>query len=462
MATETECILVVDDEPNMLVLFQRVLGREGYQVVCASSGEEALNKLEAAWFDLVISDLRMAGLDGVELLRAAKKSRPDLPFLLLTAYGTVASAVLAMKEGAWEYLTKPVDTEELRRVVRKTLERYRLTQEVAQLQAQFPQTQEFPQIVGQSRPLRALLRQVKQVADSESTVLLQGESGTGKELIARAIHHHSPRRQHPFVTVECGALPDQLLESELFGYVRGAFTGALSNKKGLFEEAHGGTLFLDEIGDTTAALQAKLLRVLQESEIRPVGSTHPVWVDVRVIAATHAELSTEVEHGRFRQDLYYRLAVIPLCVPPLRHRRSDIALLATHFVQQYCARNRVGPKQLAGPTLQELREAAWPGNVRELENVIERAVLLSPGPVILPAALTPPLPVAEDVVPVRSPLPQVARDAMEQAERAQIRDALVQTNGVRVQAAKRLGISRGTLYRKLRAYHLEDLELPSR
>lgn len=461
MVTETARILVVDDEQNMLALFQRVLGRAGYQVVCASSGEEALNALEAAWFDLVISDLRMAGLDGVELLLATKKIRPDLPFLLLTAYGTVDSAVTAMKEGACEYLSKPVDTEELRSVVCRTLERYRLTHEVERLQAQFPEEQEFPNIIGRSRPIRGLLRQVKQVADSESTILIQGESGTGKELIARAIHHHSPRRQRPFVTVDCGALPEQLLESELFGYVKGAFTGAVSNKKGLFEEAHGGTLFLDEIGDTTAALQAKLLRVLQESEIRSVGSNQSARVDVRVIAATNADLRTEVEQGRFRKDLYYRLAVIPLFVPPLRQRRSDIPLLASHFVQKYCLRNRLVPKQLAAPTLHELREAAWPGNIRELENVMERAVLLSPGPSILPEALTPPSPVVEENASEPLPLPQIARDASEKAERERIREALLQTKGVRAHAAKLLGISRGTLYRKLRAYHLEDLEHPS-
>ncbi|HWP56363.1 MAG TPA: sigma-54 dependent transcriptional regulator [Candidatus Acidoferrales bacterium] len=327
MTGEKDRVLVVDDEPNILALFERVLGKEGYRVECASAAEAALGRLETEWFDLIISDLKMPGLDGLELLKRAKALNPGVPFVILTAYGTVESAVTAMKEGANDYLTKPINNEQLKLIVKKALERHRLGGGAHLLRSEPESEHNFSQIVGKSKPMRAVFALMKVVAKSNATVLIQGESGTGKELVARAIHQHSPRRDRPFVAIDCGSVTETLLESELFGHVRGAFTGAVCNKKGLFEEAHSGTLFLDEVAETTPAFQLKLLRVLQENEIRPVGSTKSVKVDVRVIAATNKYLKREVEKGRFREDLFYRLAVVPISIPPLRQRKEDIPLL---------------------------------------------------------------------------------------------------------------------------------------
>ena len=451
-----EKILVVDDEANMLALCASVLGKEGYVVVGAASAEEALTLLETDNVDLLIADLRLPGMDGLELVQHVKIQQPGLPYLLLTGHGTIQSAVAAMKDGAADYLTKPVDVEELKVVVRKTLEMRRLTREVQRLRLQVASDLEFPEIIGQSKAIRAVLRQVQLIAGSDSTVLLQGESGTGKELIARALHRSSPRRDHPFITLDCGTIPESLLESELFGYVKGAFTGANSNKKGLWEEAHGGTLFLDEIGDIPLTFQTKLLRVLQEGEIRPVGSTKRIKVDTRIVAASNKDLKHEVRAQHFREDLYYRLAVVPLRVPPLRERREDIPLLVEHFVVKYCTRTRQERKQLPPAILRQLMAVSWPGNVRELEHTIERAVLLSPGPEIEPASVVQDH-VERDLVP--APTVQAITEAhalLDNIEREKLRQALVQTHNNRVHAAKLLGISRSTLYEKLKRYHLLD------
>jgi DNA-binding NtrC family response regulator len=451
-----ERILVVDDEEHMLVLFESVLGKEGYLVACASSGEEALQQLHAGEFDLLISDLLLPGMDGFALLQQVKTLQPTLPYIMLTGHGTVRSAVAAMKAGASDYLTKPVDTDELKVVVEKALELRRLTHEVERLRAQVAGESRFPYIIGRSPPMRALLHLVELVASSDSTVLLQGESGTGKELIAKAIHEHSHRREQPFITIDCETVPESLLESELFGYVKGAFTGAVTNKKGLFEEAHGGTLFLDEIGDITPVFQGKLLRVLQTGEIRPVGSTKRVGVDVRIIAATNKDLKKMVVERQFRDDLYYRLAVVPLLLPPLRERREDIPLLVEHFLKQSYERNRQPRKTLAPAALRLLIEAPWPGNVRELQHAIERAVVLSPGSEILPESLTMASP--ESTTPL-IPTPQElnrARMVLENAEREKLRAALERAGYNRSHAAKLLGMSRSTLYEKLKRYHLSD------
>ena len=456
MSAERERILVVDDEVNMLALFEMVLSEGGYAVVCVSSGEDALKRLKTEWFDLVISDLMMPGMDGFALLEQAKALRSSQAFLMVTAHGSIDSAVQAMKDGATDYLTKPVNTEALKLVVQKALEVSRLTREVEQLRAQFGKASAFADIVGQSKPMRALFRQVKIVADSDSTVLIHGESGTGKELVARALHQHGPRAHRPFIAVDCGTLPDTLLETELFGYVRGAFTGAVANKKGLFEEAHQGTIFLDEIGTTPLLFQSKLLRVLQEGEIRPVGSTRSVKVDVRVIAAANLDLKHECAEGRFRQDLYYRLAVVPLSVPPLRDRREDIPLLVEHFIQKFCDRRGIPPKRIPAKPLQGLLNAPWPGNVRELENVIERAVLFSPGPDIAAESLTYLAP-TNGAAPTYQALPQLtqkARSAAEETEKEEIREALHRAGQNRSRAAKLLGISRSTLYEKLKRYQI--------
>jgi DNA-binding NtrC family response regulator len=460
-------ILAVDDEENMRVLFTRALEREGYAVTCAASAAEAIQCLDTTWFDVVISDLRMAGQDGMDLLRHTQEKHPTVPFILLTGFGTIESAVAAMREGAWDYLTKPVDTDELILVVKKALDMHRLTREVERLRRQVASVRGFPHIIGQSRAMRAVLHQIKVVARSVSTVLIQGESGTGKELMARAIHQHSPRADELFVALDCGAVPESLLESELFGYQQGAFTGALRDKKGLFVEAHGGTLFLDEINNTSAAFQVKLLRVLQEREIRPVGSTKSRPVDVRLIVATSQDLAQMVQQGTFRSDVYYRLAVVPVRLPALRERREDIPLLVDHFIKKYCEREGIAPKRVAPADLQRLMAAPWEGNVRELENAIERAVVLSPGPALnLRAAC--PLLFGSSSLPrgsgfgecaVTVPLRQETQTAQETVERQRILEALRQAKNNRSAAAAVLGISRGTLYNNLRRYGLASAEL---
>ncbi|HEV8713934.1 MAG TPA: sigma-54 dependent transcriptional regulator [Candidatus Binatia bacterium] len=452
MRVKRDKILVVDDDASVLALFQTVLGSEGYDIICASSGEEALQQLEQERFDLLISDLRLPGMDGITLVKQAKAINPAMPSLVLTAYGTVESAVAAMKEGAHDYLAKPFANEELRLAVKNYLDLSHLTTNVERFHNQEEQAGDFHDIIGHSKPMRALLRQVKLVAASQSTILIQGESGTGKELVARAIHQHSLRREGPFVAVDCGALPEPLVESELFGHTKGAFTGAIHNKKGLFEEAHDGTLFLDEIGDTQLVFQSKLLRMLQEGEVRPVGSNKSVKVDVRVIAATNKDLKIEVERRTFRADLYYRLAVVPLVIPSLRQRREDIPFLVDHFVRKYCKQNLLEAKKVSVKALQRLTEVPWLGNVRELENVIERAILLSPGPEISLQALFSQLGAEE---PPFALLPQVSKAALEDVEREKIREGLQKAKGVRSRAAKLLGISRATLYNKIKRYQLD-------
>jgi DNA-binding NtrC family response regulator len=389
----------------------------------------------------------MPGMGGLELLKRGKSLNPSLPFIMLTAFGAVDSAVAAMKEGAYDYLLKPVDTEELKLVVEKALEMHRLTREVERLRSQLDLDLDFGQIVGESKAMRAVFRLMKMVAESNATILIQGESGTGKELIARALHQHSPRKKRPFVAINCASVPETLLESELFGYVRGAFTGANRNKKGLFEEAHEGTLLLDEIGDTSMAFQAKLLRTLQENEIRPVGSNKSVKVDVRVIVATNKDLKKEMERDAFRQDLFYRLSVVPLVIPPLRNRKEDIPLLATHFIKKYCKAHGLELKSVSPNALKLLLDHPWPGNVRELENAIQRAVLINPGREIGPDSLFPAT-ATED--PPALSLLDTAKGAKEVVEREKIAEALQKTSGNRSHAAKLLGISRSALYNKLK------------
>jgi DNA-binding NtrC family response regulator len=451
MNAARETILVVDDEVHMQVLFKRVLGKENYLVDAASSGEEGLERLDKGQLDLIISDLRLPGMDGLEFIKKAKEMSPTIPCIMLTGYGTIPSAVAAIKEGADEYLTKPVDINEFKMVVGKVLDLNRVTREVERLRAQVHIGNDFSDVVGQSKPMRTLFHMVKIVAGSNSTVLIQGESGTGKELIARAIHRLSPRHDRPFVPIDCGTLAETLLESELFGHVRGAFTGAISNKKGLFEDADGGTLLLDEIADTTPAFQSKLLRALQENEIRPVGSNHSIKINVRVIASTNKDLKREVERGAFREDLFYRLAVVPIIVPPLNRRREDIPLLVEHFIEKYCKQNGLEVKTVSANSTGLLMSHSWPGNVRELENVIERAILMSPGLEVKREALVP-VATEEDENPM--PLHQATRAVMQNLEREKILRALHKVEGNRSRAARFLGISRATLYEKLKSYNL--------
>ncbi len=449
MNAARETILVVDDEVHMQVLLKRILEKESYRVESASSGEEGLERLDKGWFDLVISDLQLPGMHGLEFIKRAKELSPAMPCIVLTGYGTIPSAVTAMKEGAFEYLTKPADNDEIKLVVEKVLDQYRHTREVERLRAQGNNGSDFINIVGHGKPMKTLFHVIKIVARSNSTVLIQGESGTGKELIAKAIHQHSPRHDRPFVALDCGTLPETLLESELFGHVRGAFTGAISNKKGLFEEADGGTLLLDEIADTTPAFQSKLLRALQENEIRPVGNNHLIKINVRVIASTNRDLKKDVERGTFREDLYYRLAVVPIMVPPLNRRREDIPLLVEHFLKKYCDQNGQEPKYISPNSLRLLMNYSWPGNVRELENVIERAVLMSSGSAVNPEVY--PVETAGEQNPL--PLHQATREVTENVERQKIMEALQKAEGNRSRAARLLGISRATLYEKLKTYN---------
>jgi DNA-binding NtrC family response regulator len=452
MNAGNERILLVDDEKDLVALFKKILEKQGYQICSVYTAEDALKELKAQSFDLVITDLKLPGMTGLELVKKAKAINPTLLFIMLTGFGTVPSAVEAMKQGAHDYLLKPIDIDELVLVAEKALEVRRLTREVQRLRSQLEIDLGFEEIIGRSKPMCALFRVMKMVAHSSITVLIQGESGTGKELAARALHQQSPRHNQPFVAVNCAAVPETLLESELFGHARGAFTGAVNNKRGLFEEAQGGTLLLDEVGDTTPAFQSKLLRVIQENEIRPLGTNKSVKIDVRVIAATNKDLKREVERKTFRTDLYYRLAVLPLHIPPLRDRRDDIPLLVDHFINKYSKQNElVAPKGISPRALGVLVEYPWPGNVRELENVIARAVLITPQAEIDSEVLfSEPANLAELPISLRQEMHQV-RDTR---ERQLIAEALQKTNGNRSHAAKLLGISRSALYIKLKLHEL--------
>ncbi len=374
-----EKILIVDDESSMRDVLQIMLKRSGYAVTVASDGVEALGQVQKEIYDLVITDLRMPKVDGLEVLKSVKSSSPDTVVLVVTAFASADSAVEAMKHGAYDYLTKPFQVDEVQLIIRNALERRRLSTENMLLKREMASQSSFAQIVGQSEAMQKVFDLVRKVADSKSNVLICGESGTGKELVARAIHYNSARSAMPFVTVNCSAVPETLLESELFGHMKGSFTGAISNKAGLFEVANGGTIFLDEIGDTTPATQVKLLRVIQEREFRRVGGTQDVKVDVRVIAATNRDLEKAVAEGSFREDLYYRLDVIPIKLPPLRMRAGDIPLLAQHFLEKFAKESGKPVPPLTQDAMHALLGHEWRGNVRELENLIERAVAFSSG-----------------------------------------------------------------------------------
>ncbi|BCA55847.1 Acetoacetate metabolism regulatory protein AtoC [Nitrospira sp. KM1] len=374
-----EKILVVDDEQSLREVMSIMLKRAGYAVTEASDGEEAIGQINKDIFDLVITDLRMPRADGMDVLKAVKSNSPETVVLVVTAFATADSAVEAMKQGAYDYLTKPFQVDEVQLIVRNALEKRRLTTENILLKREIASQSSFAQIVGQSDAMKKVFDVVRKVADAKSNVLICGESGTGKELIARAIHYNSARSPMPFVAVNCSAVPETLLESELFGHVKGSFTGAVANKAGLFEVANGGTIFLDEIGDTTPTIQVKLLRVIQEREFRRVGGNQDMKVDVRVIAATNRELEKAVADGSFREDLYYRLDVIPIRLPPLRLRTGDIPLLAKHFLEKFAKEGGRSAPSLTQDAVQVLLGHEWRGNVRELENLIERVVAFCSG-----------------------------------------------------------------------------------
>jgi len=447
-------ILVVEDDQKMRNALQMILNKEGYQVEALESAEEALERFRVRTYDLLISDIKLPGLDGMELLTAIRNFNPSTSIIMITAYATVDQAVIAMKAGAEDYISKPFNLEEIRIVVRKVRERQELIKQNRFLHQQLERKYHFENIIASSEKMTDLFRTIQKIKDSKSTVLITGETGTGKELIAKAIHFNSNRADHPFLPVNCGALSDTLLESELFGYVKGAFTGATRDKRGIFETAHGGTVFLDEIGDVSPAMQQNLLRVLDSGEIQPVGSTNRTIVNVRIIAATNKNLALMVKQGEFREDLFYRLNVVGLRLPSLRERPEDIGLLAVHFLKKYVEGNNKPISGFSSEALRLMEQYPWPGNVRELENVIERAVLLETGVMITPESLT------TDVRnPVVGGLPSHEELlSLEQLVRARIIETLQKTGNNKARTAEILGIDRTTLWRMIRRMEIPETE----
>jgi len=442
-------VLIVDDDRANLESVARIFQKEGVATLTATSGQQALESLRRPDVAVLVTDLMMPGMDGQELLRASRAMRPDVEVVLMTAYGTVETAVAAMKDGAYDFITKPLKRHSLVKAVQKALERRALVAENQDLKARLADlgAPGGRTMVGQAPAFRALMDTVRQAAPSSATVLFVGQSGTGKELAARAIHELSSRAQGPFIAVNCAALPESILEAELFGVEKGAYTGAVARREGRFERAHGGTLFLDEVGEMPLSAQVKLLRVLQEGEIERLGGTQTVKVDVRLVAATNKDLSREVSEGRFREDLFYRLNVVEIRIPSLASRREDIPLLADHFLRRFAAKNQKPVRGLSQEARELLENYAWPGNVRELEHAVERAVVLCRGETVeasdLPESVRKgPRGAAEQlVIPIGTP--------MEEIERMVIHETLRHTRGDKTLAARLLGIAARTIYRKL-------------
>ncbi len=441
-------ILVVDDEANARNALAEILRDEGYAVETAADGFKALPKLRDFTPEVVLTDLKMPGMDGVELMSKVREHDPEVGVVIMTAFGAVDTAVQAMREGAADYLTKPLNADELLVVLARTLERFRLRQETRQLRERLEERYSFNNIVGSSPEIQSVFKTVQQVSASRATILVTGESGTGKELIAAAIHQSSPRKAGPFVKLHCAALAESLLESELFGHERGAFTGADRRREGRFELAHGGTLFLDEIGEITPAVQVKLLRVLQEREFERVGGNQTVQIDVRVIAATNRDLKEMVDKGLFREDLFYRLNVVNLHMPALRQRSSDIAPLADHFMRKYAQDNGKQVTRLSDAALARLLNYDWPGNIRELENVIERAVVMTHTDMIDVTELPPEMKPADR----ETPGPQIPGWKLADIERYAILKTLEAQGGSTSKAADVLGISVRKIQYKLQEY----------
>ena len=442
-------ILVVDDEPPQLELIGGFLKKQGFEVALAESGERALQRFRQESFDLVLTDQRMPNLSGLDLVKAVRAVNPETAVIIMTAYGSIETAVDAIKAGATDYLTKPLNLDELLHRIEKVREHQRLLSENRDLREELRERHRIEGIIGESGRMLEVFSLVRRVASSEATVLIRGESGTGKELIAKAIHYASPRASGPLVKVNCAALPETLLESELFGHVKGAFTGALANRKGRFEVASGGTIFLDEIGDLPSHLQAKLLRVLQEREFERVGSSQPIPVDVRILAATHRDLEGLLKSGQFRDDFYYRLNVVTIVLPPLRERRQDLPLLMDHMLRVFAEKNG---KKIRGFT-PEAREALlrydYPGNIRELENIIERASVITRNDVIGRADL--PISIQEPEAEDNSNNTDLSV-VVERLERRLIKEALARSGGVQTRAAEHLGITERNLRYKLKKY----------
>jgi len=447
-------LLVVEDEANMLRVLELQLAGAGFAVEKASNAEQALAILEHGALDLVLTDLRLPGMDGLQLLERIRGIDASLPVIIMTAFGTVETAVQAMKAGASDYILKPFSLDDLMMTIDKVLELHTLRDENRRLKDELGHKYQFDNIIGKSPRMQEVFAAVSRVAPTRATVLLAGESGIGKDLIARAIHHHSPRRDRPFVKINCSALPENLMESELFGYEKGAFTGAASARAGKFEQADGGTAFLDEIGDVPPPVQVKLLRVLQEREFERLGSNKTLKVDVRVIAATNQDLRAALEQGAFREDLYYRLNVVPINIPPLRERKEDIPYLVEHFLAKYSEETGGRVRSVTPAAMEKLIAYHWPGNVRELENIIQRAMVLAPGPALEPADIQ--LDSERRAAAAGDGIPFLPEGmTLDQYEQQLIREALRRCDGNKSQAARLLGLTRNALRYRLTQMGIE-------
>lgn len=450
-------ILVVDDEDNMLNLFKKMLKEEPVEIDLVSNGKEALRRIEEQSYDLILSDLNMPDINGLELLRRSREIHEDTPFIVITGYGTIESAVYAIQQGAHHYITKPFQRDATIFIIQHALKQAKMSKELKGLRQEVLKKYSFENIIAKSKKMRDLFRMVEQVADSNATVLISGESGTGKEMFAKALHYHSNRKTKPFVAINCSVLPENLLESELFGHLKGSFTGATYDKQGLFLEADQGTIFLDELGEISLSMQTKLLRALQEREVKPLGSNKNIKFNAKVVVATNQNLENQIVTGAFRKDLYYRIAVIPIRIPPLRERPEDIPLLLNHFLKKYCDENHKPLLKISPRVSQRLMSYTWPGNVRELEHLVERAVLICDSETIneihLPEYLkSEPLPTShiEDF----NSLKEVIDKTICIVEKECILNALQRTAYNRSNAAKLLKISRGSLYNKMKRYHI--------
>ena len=454
-----ETILIVDDEKNYLTILSAILEEEGFEVLTAQSGQEALEIHKSSDLDLMLTDMRMPGMDGIELLEAIKNNDPDLPVIMMTAHGTVDKAVEAMQKGAYTYVLKPFDNERLIIYVKKAISMFQVVKENRRLRDAVESQYRFGSIIGKSKKMRDIFDTIQKVAPSSATVLIEGESGTGKELVARSVHFNSSRREKPFVAVNCSALAENLLESELFGHEKGAFTGAVATKKGRFELADGGTLFLDEIGELSQNLQVKLLRVLQEKVFERVGGIRTISVDIRILVATNKDLKQEMKAGRFREDLYYRLNVVHIVLPPLKVRQEDIRLLVNHFIEKYSS-ERQSATPVIGVDQQVDRlfyDYSWPGNIRELENVIERVMILCQGDTIQVSDL--PKGFKDNVYNTLhlEGIPADAKlyDTLAMIEKTLIERALKMSNNIQSHAAELLGIGKSGLNQKIKKYNLD-------
>jgi DNA-binding NtrC family response regulator len=439
-------LLVVDDDPVTIDLLHEVLSKEGHDVSTALSGEEAIAQGTDHFFDIVITDVRMGEKDGMEVLRFFKKNAPDTTVIMITAFGSIETAIEAIREGAYDYISKPFKLDEIKFTIQRALEQRRLVQENKHYRRELLDKYQFKNVIGRTPQMFQVYKTIAKVANTKSTVLLCGERGTGKELIARSIHYNSQRNNRTFIPVDCASLVETLIESELFGHVRGAFTGASSAKKGLFEEAEGGTLFLDEVGNLSLSMQSKLLRFMQEHEIKRVGGTESIKVDIRIIAATNQPLEPLIKSGKFREDLFDRLNVVTITLPPLRERKEDIPFLANHFLQKFSEENHKNISHLSPEALEILNRYSWPGNVRELEHTIERAVIFSIHPMILPEDL--PRKLFEESKPQEILIPEKPLSLRELEKRYALK-VLQETGGNKKKASEILGIDRVTLYRIL-------------